>query len=67
MYILCMYMVKPVVQLVFWAYRDADAELREYVVAMYSVCTCIYTVCTHICHIFTWFNQLSQQPFFGGI
>jgi hypothetical protein len=47
--------------------RDADAELREYVVAiMYLVCTCIYIVCTRIFHVCTCLNQLSQLPFFVG-
>ncbi len=41
----------------------------QYMVPMYSVCTrhCIYTVCTCICNICACFNQLSKQPFLGGI
>jgi hypothetical protein len=34
---------------------------------MYSVCTCIYTVCTLICNVHTCFNQLSQQQILVGI
>ena len=32
----------------------------QYVVPMYSVCTCIYTVtvCRHICNVCAWLNPL---------
>jgi hypothetical protein len=39
----------------------------QYMVPMYSVCTRINTVCTCICNVCAWFNQLSKQPFLGGI
>jgi hypothetical protein len=39
----------------------------QYVVPMYSACTCIYTVCTCICNVHTCLNQLSQQQILVGI